>query len=148
MPITGSQDAALEAYIQVVVANYIHVSATALLVYDTMLTMGREVTHVWQGRHFWFGLLYCTNSCTVLTWLDVISLTITWLSISTFSALRVFALSGKRVWLLVVVLCFGLVLPAADLYQQATSSVFVSRAPAIGCKSSTAFSLSTYQLCE
>lgn len=34
-----------------------------------------------------------------------------------FSALRVYAISGKRLWLLIIVLCFGLVLPAAELVR-------------------------------
>ncbi|KAI0758416.1 hypothetical protein BD413DRAFT_309903 [Trametes elegans] len=63
-----------------------------------------------------------------------------------FSALRVYALSGKRLWLLLVVLCFGVVLPAADLYQQTTLTSYVSHSPLHGCDTSSSMSLRAYQL--
>ncbi|KAI9062130.1 hypothetical protein FKP32DRAFT_892512 [Trametes sanguinea] len=53
---------AFEAYLsQVLIANYIHVSATGVLVYDAVLTFDREVAQVWKGNSVWFILLYCTN---------------------------------------------------------------------------------------
>ncbi|KAI0331737.1 hypothetical protein GY45DRAFT_558000 [Cubamyces sp. BRFM 1775] len=170
-------EAAIETYVQqVVIANYIHVSATAVLVYDTIVTLDREVAQVWKGGSVWFAVLYCANrycailnrllvvlermqwkgqtiqksfgtySCGVISWLDPVLLVITWFAIATFSALRVYALSGKRLWLLLVVLCLGLVLPVADLYQQTTITPFILPSPLAGCNGTSNMSLDAYRL--
>ncbi|KAI0353965.1 hypothetical protein OH77DRAFT_1362599, partial [Trametes cingulata] len=91
----------------------------ALLVYDTLLTMGREVVHVWHGGHCGFVLLYCANRYSaLLNRVMVILERVAWSGMSDqapFSALPIYALSGKRLWLLLVVSCIGMVLPAADM---------------------------------
>ncbi|OSD05125.1 hypothetical protein PYCCODRAFT_1289967 [Trametes coccinea BRFM310] len=173
MPALSDPFAAFEAYLsQVLIANYIHVSATGVLVYDALLTFDREVAQVWKGNSRWFILLYCTNryaaivnrlmvilerikwtgqtdkrhgphcpsevllayssfaielypSCTVISWLDTSFLIVTWLSIATFSALRVYAISGRRLWLLLTVLSFGIVLPIVDVVSQNAPPLFI-----------------------
>ncbi|KAH9888060.1 hypothetical protein C8Q73DRAFT_712010 [Cubamyces lactineus] len=164
-------EATIETYVeQVLIANYIHVSATVVLVYDTIITLDREVAQVWKGGSVWFAVLYGANRycsianrvmvileriqwkgqtiqvCGIVSWLDTVLLVITWLAIATFSALRVYALSGKRLWLLLVVLCFGLVLPVADLYQQTTISPFILPSPLAGCNGTSNMSLNAYRL--
>ncbi|KAI0761286.1 hypothetical protein BD413DRAFT_674517 [Trametes elegans] len=175
------------AYVQVVVADLIHTSATALLVYDTLLTFAREASLVWKGDFSWFAVLYVTNryaaicnrvavtlerihwhgrtsqSCVALLLLDVLFLVVTWLSIASkcppestmcptrnyhtaFSALRAYALSGKHLWVLIVAIAFGLILPAADLYQL---SVILSGSLDGSCNSALSLSaqvLTTYQM--
>ncbi|KAI0821890.1 hypothetical protein BC628DRAFT_785475 [Trametes gibbosa] len=167
---SSSPPAELEAYVQLAVANYIHISATALLVYDTFLTAGREVSLIWTGPGgTWrLSVLYATNRysallnrlmiilervewpgqskkvCTAILWLDALFLVITWLSIAAFSALRVYALGGKRLWLLMLVLCFALVLPAAEIIIDL--SVFVYKTPRVGCGGSSTIPLDAYRI--
>ncbi|KAI0628569.1 hypothetical protein C8Q77DRAFT_1146681 [Trametes polyzona] len=141
----------------------------ALLVYDTLLTARKEMALIWRKCSLGFAVLYCANrhsallnrllfvlershwvgqsrlSCSIILWLEALSLVTAWLAIAAFSALRAYALSGKRPWVLAVVLCFGLVLPVAEIYQRAVMSAFVYKPPRVGCGSTTRGYLETYR---
>ncbi|KAH9852381.1 hypothetical protein C2E23DRAFT_730966, partial [Lenzites betulinus] len=97
----------------------------ALLVYDTLLTASREVTLIWTGGFWGYAVLYVAVRYSALSnRLMMILERLQWPGQSakvTFSALRVYAISGKRIWLLIIVLCFGLVLPAAELVRPRAS---------------------------
>ncbi|KAI8972879.1 hypothetical protein BD414DRAFT_540133 [Trametes punicea] len=57
---------------------------------------------------------------------------------SVFSSLRAYALSGKRLWLLLVILCLGVVLPVADLYQATTITAYALPPPLVYARQSPA----------
>ena len=84
-----------------VIANYIHVSATGkqrhflsqqvkctlitgllnlvVLVYDTLVTLDREITQVWKGGSVWFAVLYCANRyCAIANRVMVILERVQW----------------------------------------------------------------------
>ncbi|KAI1785967.1 hypothetical protein LXA43DRAFT_898796 [Ganoderma leucocontextum] len=96
----------------------------ALLLYDTFLTMDREVRHIWSRRHASTTAMYIVaRYSAMLTHLVILLIATRWSGQNIqvgigFSAVRVFVLSGKSYWQSLVVFVFGLYLSAMYLVSQ------------------------------
>ncbi|KAH9938350.1 uncharacterized protein B0H18DRAFT_966783 [Fomitopsis serialis] len=130
--------------------NYMYFSATALYVYDYLLTLDREVRYIWGVRPSFGTILFyfyrypalantvlevltridapwqTVKSCGIMQrfqmGLDVIIL----VSTSIFAALRVFAIYNRNRWLCATVLLIGLVNPGILIY------LFTRSIPSLG----------------
>ncbi|KAI0760546.1 hypothetical protein C8Q74DRAFT_1372393 [Fomes fomentarius] len=178
-----------EISVQHVIANYIHVSATILLLYDSLITLPREVRQVWSRGPSWFAVLYLTNRyCAILhrvmttlqhlhgqtaaVSIHICQLTFhvqeltfvhyrgifvaihiaaetldvfTWLAIAAFSALRMYALTGKRWWSFVFLMLLASALPVIDVYASLPFTPNL-RSPFVACDLSTPLTLSAYRI--
>jgi len=88
-------------------------------------------------------------SCTVISWMNDILSAITFLSISMFFALRVYAIMDRQVTLAVTVFVLASLLPAISLYQQSTISLSIVHAPVLGfgiCQEHSTIFVGTYSI--
>ncbi|KAI0717024.1 hypothetical protein C8Q76DRAFT_795254 [Earliella scabrosa] len=153
-----------QVFEQNIIAKYIHAAATTVLFYDSILSLPREVALVWSRGLTGFTLLYVTNRYSAILhrlftilqsmrWGQTLELfrphlvfdVFSWSAIATFSAFRMYALTGRRMWLSVVTMLLGLVLPAVDLYVRAISTPNI-RSPFAGCGADAAITLGTYRI--
>ncbi|TBU28104.1 hypothetical protein BD311DRAFT_601877, partial [Dichomitus squalens] len=92
----------------------------ALLLYDSLLMCHREVRHMWSRGRIGTTIIYTgARYGSLVNRLVVVLVLSRWKgqiteSIPAFSALRAYALSGKRSWVLVVMILLGSVAPATE----------------------------------
>jgi len=115
-------------------------SCLALLFYDYLLTLGREIEYIWAGQfslpsmlfyivrysaiinticmlaemYPWSGLN--EHSCSVYTAIDMLTTVLLLIGTALFAAMRVYALFARRLCILLMISTLGLVAPAISLY--------------------------------
>ncbi|KAI0640157.1 hypothetical protein C8Q77DRAFT_1153047 [Trametes polyzona] len=112
------------AYQGLIFNAYVSLAAAVFPLYDMLLNLDRELEYIWLSRRHWvsrtiyvlnrYMVLPCVSapilgafipfsdsltvllSCIALTWLIDVTATLTLLGSTTFSILRVYALSGRN----------------------------------------------------
>lgn len=128
------------------VENCLYFAATCLCCYDYFLTLQQEIDFIWSGRLTFANILfYCfrypailntifvvlgyvpwpgwqtTRSCTIIIRFEMAGDVLILTSSALFTAMRVYALSGRSKILFGIVLTLGLVAPVISTYTFAVS---------------------------
>ncbi|PCH35337.1 hypothetical protein WOLCODRAFT_145771 [Wolfiporia cocos MD-104 SS10] len=151
--------------VQAYIFDWLNVAVAVSICYDYGLTLGHEIEYVWKSQWSFVNILFYTfrysamlstipiildvahptdwqNSdvqCTATTWTQLVLGFASSTSAAIFSAMRVYAMTNRSLWLSLVILAFALVYPAIVGYALIISepaSVVVAAPTARSCSSS------------
>ncbi|KAI0356738.1 hypothetical protein OH77DRAFT_1422925 [Trametes cingulata] len=145
--------AVIQLYQAVFASGYIVVAATALLLYDVLLSFDAEARLVWRNPKSFASLLYLLNrylalfilllsfatinpipdnSCIAVGWCLSILAILELLGPAVFAALRMYALSGRNKYLSAVTLILSLA-PALEALSDTYKYLPANEAPPANC---------------
>ncbi|KAI0644989.1 hypothetical protein C8Q79DRAFT_969050 [Trametes meyenii] len=145
----------IQEYTRLLIENYCIVASSVLLWFDCAQTFPDECRRIWGRKFSGATVIYLSTRylavveriffvaaimtwssgdqvCSGLTHADSTLLFLSYLSIASFTALRVYAIWGRDWRPLVLVLPLSLVRPALTLYE-ASSYTAVQSGPRLGC---------------
>ncbi|GJE85289.1 hypothetical protein PsYK624_013680 [Phanerochaete sordida] len=150
--------AIINALTQVAAANYVGLAVTAMVVYEYLITLDREVAAVWKRKFAatsmlllsvrWVMLLIqiidwlpsTPGRCKPLGILEQVLIVIAYVQTALFSALRACAIWERNLTIFLVVICLGLVPAATNIFAITRGSYQYVGAPFYTCESAVSLS--------
>ncbi|KAI0742303.1 hypothetical protein C8Q80DRAFT_1272999 [Daedaleopsis nitida] len=150
---SSEADEIIEYVQQIIPYQFCLLSGTAMLVYDIVLTFGKEVDVIWSRKPKTAGILHVVNrytqlaayvapsnvsdkaaqqTCSAVGLFEAITTVIPYVAWAAFSGLRIYALSDCNIILSAVVFALSALYIVPDIYEDAHSS-FVNLPPPYGC---------------
>ncbi|KAI0781660.1 hypothetical protein BC629DRAFT_575894 [Irpex lacteus] len=140
--------------------NYAYIAGAALCVYEYLLTFSRERRLIWDREKSSASVLFLVNryanigyntfimlqlvpwstpqSCIVISRLSTVSVTTIYFTLSTFAAIRTYAICNRSRGVFISVLALGLIYPLLQICYNVKMVAHKSNYPALGCTSAIA----------